>query len=64
MKKIKNKIVFICFIIILSSFILGATPKDEWTPTQHKLHQIAELAREIGLEEDNPIIIEYHLNEE
>lgn len=58
MKKIKNKIIFICIIIIFYSFAVGATTKDEWTPTQYKLHQIAELAREIGLEEDNPIIQE------
>lgn len=58
MKRIKNRIIFICIIIIFYSFMMGATPKDEWTPTQHKLHQIAELAREIGLEEDNPIIQE------
>lgn len=58
MKKIKNKIIFVCFVIITLNFTFGFTPKDKWTTTQYKLHQIAELAREIGLEEDNPIIQE------
>ena len=31
---------------------------QQWTPAQNKLHEIAELARQLNLEEDNPIITE------
>lgn len=57
----KNKIISICIVLIICFFMIGAVPNEnenDWTPTQNKLHQIAELAREIGLEEDNPIIQE------
>lgn len=54
----KNKIIYLLFITSIFLFITGATFKNNWTPTQNKLHEIAEIAREIGLEEDNPIIQE------
>lgn len=54
----KNKIWLVICVMFISIFTVGATPKNNWTSTQDKLHQIAELAREIGLEEDNPIIKE------
>lgn len=58
MKKIINKIIWICVLIFICILTIGANKKNTWTSTQNKLHEIAELAREIGLEEDNPIIQE------
>lgn len=58
MKKNINKIISICCIILICISLMGGKKLNDWTSNQNKLHQIAELAREIGLEEDNPIIQE------
>lgn len=58
MKKVISKIIPIILIIFLSIFTTGAKNKNDWTVTQNKLHQIAELARSIGLEENHPIVEE------
>lgn len=58
MKKVISKVIPIILIIFLSIFTTGAKNKNDWTVTQNKLHQIAELARSIGLEENHPIVEE------
>ena len=50
-----KKLIVIMAVIAVASLLLAATA---WTDTQSKAHRIADLAREIGLEEDNAIIRE------
>lgn len=57
MKKKTTKIFFSTLLIIIMFFTTGAS-KKEWTTAQEILHQIANCARELGLEETNPIIVE------
>ena len=50
------KVFIVCLIIvsILSTFCVAFA----WTDKQNKVHEIADMARSIGLAEDNPIIKE------
>ena len=47
-------------VLILGLFLslLGFTWHDNWTDRQNQAHEIAELARAMGLPESNPIIVE------
>lgn len=56
MKKFKFTLCMICTIAIMLSTVAIAI--DGWTERQEKTHEIAALAREMGLPEDNPIITE------
>lgn len=60
---IKNTVIFaigflagFLFMLIITTSVFGM--EEQWTDTQLKTHQIAEIARSIGLSEDNPIIKE------
>lgn len=50
-----KKLNIIVFVLLCAAILLGAAP---WTTRQDKAHRIAELAREIGLDEDHAIITE------
>lgn len=54
----KNKLLIILAVLAAAGILLGAT---SWTSRQHKAHQIADLARELGVSEDNAIIREASL---
>ena len=54
MKKFSLIIPISLLLILLFSTTVFAL---EWTPKQIKAHEIAEMARQIGLSEDDPIII-------
>lgn len=51
-----KKRILIVSLLLLSIFLTGATTKNDLTIRQDKLHEIAEIAREIGLEETDQII--------
>ena len=57
-KKIIATIILMVMIIALfsSTFAVAAEYYSNWTKQQNIAHEIAELAREIGLPEDDPII--------
>lgn len=50
-----KKTFLLAAVLLLCAFMIGARP---WTSNQEKAHEMAELAREMGLPEDNPIIAE------
>lgn len=54
-----KKIIFVATAAIMSIFLLCSfiVYETEWTDKQNCAHQIAELAREMGLDEDDPIIL-------
>lgn len=51
----KCKGLFLVIVLISSLCLMGMT-YSHWTDTQNKVHEIAEIAREIGLDEEDPII--------
>lgn len=51
----KRKLIIIVAVLASAVILVAATP---WTSRQHKAHQIAQLARELGLPEDSAIIAE------
>lgn len=55
MINLERKPVIIVAVLAVAAILIAATP---WTSRQHKAHQIAELARELGLPEDGAIIAE------
>lgn len=56
MKKINKIFAYIC--IFISTITICYATSNNWTNNQNILHEIANLARELGLEESNPIIQE------
>ena len=54
----RRKICIVILVMCLSILMLsGFVIPDHWTDNQNKAHQIAEIAREMGLSEDDPIIV-------
>lgn len=51
----KRKIFYLLALLIISFLLMGMS-YSHWTSTQNKVHEIAEIARELGLGEDDPII--------
>lgn len=51
----KKKLLIIISVCAMAAILVAATP---WTSRQTKAHEMAEIARELGLPEDNPIIEE------
>lgn len=50
-----KKLNIVVLVLLAAALLIGAAP---WTSRQTKAHDIAEIAREMGLSEDNPIIVE------
>ena len=57
MKKLITIILALSFMATASAYMVKPSIQD-WTENQHKLHSIANIAREMGLPEDSPIIEE------
>ena len=53
----KRRCITITLLLCLL-LLTGAAVRTEWTERQSTVHQIAELARSLGLPEDNPILTE------
>lgn len=54
----RKKIVLALLVVAFSGCLLsGFALRNDWTINQNKAHQIAEIAREMGLPETDPIII-------
>lgn len=60
MNKMKHKLISILIVLAIIPFIMGATyaPDNTWTEKQELAHEIAEIARSMGLSEDHTIIVE------
>lgn len=58
--KTKHKLISILIVLAIIPLTLGATyaPNDTWTEKQEQAHEIAEIARSMGLPEDHTIIKE------
>lgn len=54
----KNKARIIALLLLVTLAVSGYTYYDHWTAKQNTAHEIAELARGMGLPESNPIIVE------
>lgn len=53
------KRIFLIFLLLAALAFTGAAQRETiWTDRQTAAHEIAERAREMGLNEDNPIIVE------
>lgn len=57
-KSYYNKLLFVTMVFFTASIFFSTTAKaaNSWTNRQEKAHEIAELARAIGLPETDPII--------
>lgn len=55
-----KKLILLLAVLALMACFSGYTKADTpmWTDRQHELHELANMAREMGLPEDNPIIVE------
>lgn len=51
----KRKLIIVAAVLAAAALLTAAAP---WTSRQHKAHQIANIARELGLPEDSAIISE------
>ena len=49
-------LIFIIAIVVIAIFALTTSAESRWTDKQNKVHEIADMARELGLPEDDPII--------
>lgn len=59
MKHKRYAITAIACMLLITATMCGAAPRgDVWTEKQTEAHAIAERARAMGLDEDNPIIVE------
>jgi len=59
-KKHETRNFFIAMLALALLLLLLTTTAQAfraWTPTQERAHEIAQLAREMGLAEDDPIIV-------
>ena len=51
-------IIAVCMVVLAIMMCAATTRADTWTDKQTAAHEIAERAREMGLDENNPIIVE------
>ena len=56
MRSIKKLPIIAGAVLLLSVLTVNSVAAPAWTETQTKVHDIAEIARSIGLAEDDPII--------
>lgn len=57
MKRTYKVILRVCiFFVLAASIAISTIAASGWTEKQNKVHEIAEIARSIGLPEDDPII--------
>ena len=56
MTEIKRLITISLLIITMATLAITTSAVSGWTDKQDKVHEIAEIARSIGLPEDDPII--------
>ena len=57
MISIKKIITIALIIVTILTFAISTSAVSGWTETQNKVHEIADMARSIGLPEDDPIIL-------